>query len=76
MPPAAVDAANDLLAGLDGATNLDNPALQAQLRAAGVTHLYLGARGGSLRADELDTRPYAKLLYREDGVSIYALQWE
>ena len=76
LPPAAVDAANDVLAGLDGATNLDDPALQAQLRAAGVTHLYLGARGGSLRADELDTRAYARLLYREDGVSIYALQWE
>lgn len=76
LPPAAVDAVNGLLAGLDGATNLDNPALQSQLRAAGVTHLYLGARGGSLRADELDTRSYAKLLYREDGVSIYALQWE
>ena len=76
LPPAAVDAANDILADLDGATNLDSPALQAQLRAAGVTHLYLGARGGSLRADELDTRAYAKLLYRQDGVSIYALQWE
>jgi len=78
LPPEQVDAHNRLLASLSSATSLEDAALRAQLRAHGVTHLYLGARSedaGSpgLRAAQIDGHPSATLIYRQEGVSIYTL---
>ena len=73
LPPATVQDMNALFRQLASASNLDDPALRARLAAAGVTHLYLGAVGGSLRPEEIDGRVFAHLLYRQDGVSIYRL---
>lgn len=61
------------LARLAAATSLDDPALRAELAALGVTHLYIGPRAGALRVEQIDGRPFVTLLYRRDGVSIYAL---
>jgi hypothetical protein len=73
LPPATVQTMNALFRQLASAPNLDDPALRARLAAAGVTHLYLGAVGGSLRPEEIDGRVFAHLLYRQDDVSIYRL---
>jgi hypothetical protein len=73
LPGDTVAALNDLLARLGAASNLDDPALRAELAAAGVTHLYLGERQGSLLPEQIDGKPYARLIYREGGVSVYAL---
>ena len=67
---------NELLARLAAASNLDDPALRAELAAQGVTHLYLGTRPGALKAEQIDGKPYARLVYREDGVSVYELALE
>lgn len=85
MPPALYPAAlpegewramNELLARLAAASNLDDPALRAELAAQGVTHLYLGTRPGALKSEQIDGKPYARLVYREDGVSVYELALE
>lgn len=73
LPPATVQSMNALFRQLAGAPNLDDPTLRARLAAAGVTHLYLGAVGGSLRPEEIDGRVFVHLLYRQEGVSIYRL---
>ncbi|MBI3960096.1 MAG: hypothetical protein HY328_14885 [Chloroflexi bacterium] len=73
LPPATVQAMNALFRQLASAPNLDDPALRARLAAEGVTHLYLGAQGGALRAEQIDGKSYAALIYRRDGVSIYRL---
>ena len=74
LPHATVQQMNERFARLAAATNLDDPVLRAELAGQGVTHLYLGVREGALRPEEIDGKPYAMLLYRQDGVSIYALQ--
>lgn len=49
------------------------PTATAFLRRAGVTHLFLGQRGGFLDAAELLRNPDLKLLYSQDGVFILGL---
>ena len=73
LPAATVQAMNGLFRQLASATNLDDPAVRARLAAEGVTHLYLGARQGSLRPEQIDGKSYADLIYQRDGVSIYRL---
>lgn len=74
LPHADVLAVNERGARLAAAHNLDDPMLRADLAAQGVTHLYLGARQGALTPDAIDGKPYAELIYRQDGVSIYQLK--
>lgn len=64
---------NESFARLATSGNLDDPSLRAELAAQGVTHLYLSEGRGTLRAENIDGREFAQLLYRQDGVSIYAL---
>jgi hypothetical protein len=44
------------------------------LREQGVTHLFVGARGGFLDPAELARNPELRMLYDEDGVFVFALQ--
>lgn len=73
LPRDQVLAVHARLARLANATSLDDPSLRAELVAQGVTYLYIGPRAGALRAEQIDGRPFVNLLYRRDGVSIYAL---
>jgi len=53
----------------------DRTTLQA-LQAAGVTHVYIGARGGPLKGEKLmGLHPY-RLLYHRDGVWIFGLEYD
>ncbi len=45
----------------------------AVLRAAGVTHVYLGARGGPIDEAALQQNPAFRRIYQRDAVSIYEL---
>ncbi len=42
-----------------------------RLRQAGVTHVYVGARGGSLKPQQLDGNPHFSLLYASGPVRVY-----
>lgn len=44
------------------------------LREFDVTHVYVGARGGYIKPDQLNSHPDASLLYAEDGVFIFAIR--
>lgn len=43
------------------------------LYAHAVTHVYVGARGGYIKPDQLNRHPNTTLVYAEDGVFIFAL---
>lgn len=64
---------NDLAATVSGLENLDAPALRARLRALDVTHVYLGARGGSLKLDRLRAQPALREVYQMGDVHIFEL---
>ncbi|MBP8110347.1 MAG: hypothetical protein KBG20_21875 [Caldilineaceae bacterium] len=69
---ASFDAANEMLAALAAATDLDDPALRARLAAAGVTHLYIGPReGNGFQIDRLRNSPHARLIYEQDGAAVF-----
>jgi hypothetical protein len=48
----------------------------ALLRARGVTHVYVGERGGSISPQELIASANFRLCYNEKGVRIFALEDE
>ncbi len=64
---------NAFLAELSEARSLDNPALLAQLRERGVTHIYLGARGGHLNPNALESHDFTRLVYQDGPVYIFEL---
>lgn len=51
---------------------LGQPEIRARLRALGITHAYLGVKGGPLRPDQL-LRAGGRPLYAREGVWIFAL---
>jgi hypothetical protein len=69
---AGVD--RDLLELLARAENLDDPFLRALLHRAGVTHVYLGARGGKPSRRGLARRPWVGAEYRDGAVEILRLR--
>lgn len=60
------------LADLGG--NLATPEAVARLRQEGVTHVYLGARGGPLSLDALLASPDYELVYQHGPVAIFQLR--
>jgi hypothetical protein len=50
------------------------PTTLALLRAAGVTHLYIGSRGGPIDERRVRASPAYHPVYRRGGVSIYELR--
>ena len=74
LPADRVQAINALLQPWAAAESLADPDLREQLRAAGITHLYLGARPGKLKREELLGAPYLRLIYDREGVLIFELK--
>ncbi len=56
--------------------SLNNPAARTTLRTAGVTHIYIGERGGHLCPEYLYNRPFVKLIYKDRWVNIFELKDE
>lgn len=63
----------DLADALMQAQDLTSPAFIASLADAGVTHLFVGARGGPLQPERLDDPHYVEL-YRFGPTRIYRLE--
>jgi hypothetical protein len=60
------------LAELSG--DLAAPAAIAELRRWGVTHVFVGTRGGPIAADELRASPDYELLYEDGHASVFRLR--
>ena len=50
-----------------------DPAQATWLQEMGVTHIYVGARGGFFDSSELSRNPGITEIFHEDGVFIYSL---
>ncbi len=73
-PRAYRDALQSLAAAVEAHPALTNPGLLARLRAEGITHVMLGARGsGPMTPALLDGNPRCHELYRDGAARIYAL---
>ncbi|MBN1402075.1 MAG: hypothetical protein JXA74_14640, partial [Anaerolineae bacterium] len=70
--PAYVSAINALAGAVEDANSLDDPALLAHLQAEGVTHVFVGSKGGRLLPKELDPNPHFTLRYALGPTRIYA----
>lgn len=64
---------NALLEPLAQPRSLNDSDFRARLRSDGVTHIYIGARGGPLDPLELLNRPFVKLVYNDGPVYIFKL---
>ncbi len=72
-PRETVRRINALLEVWSQSDSLDDPRLRDMLRARGVTHIYIGAKGGHMRPEKLLGRPYVRLIYENSGVYIFEL---
>ncbi|MHB0856981.1 MAG: hypothetical protein ACYC5M_05355 [Anaerolineae bacterium] len=67
------DGIGDLARTVERAPSLDDPALLARLRQEGVTHVFVGTRGGRLLPKDLDASLNYRLLYASGPTRIYEL---
>jgi hypothetical protein len=67
---AEVNAFNE---GLARVTDFSSPQTVAQLRAAGVSHVFIGAKGGNLKPEMFVGNPYYRLLYANGAVWVFEL---
>lgn len=73
LPPGFAERTNDLeeIVRTGGATT---PPALAALRSAGITHVFVGSRGGYLKPDELIASPDYQPLYDVAGAGVFALR--
>ncbi len=74
VPREQAVAMNQLFETWSQVQHVDDPNLRSELRAIGVTHLYLGSNGGHLVPENFRNRPYLTPLYAQGGVEIYRLE--
>ncbi|NLD74030.1 MAG: hypothetical protein GX649_15110, partial [Chloroflexi bacterium] len=65
------EAVRDLSLAVEEADSPDDPALLARLAAEGVTHVYVGAKGGHLLPRDLDPSPHYRVIYSDGPVRVY-----
>ena len=72
-PPGLAQRTNDLeeTVRTRGPTSAEG---LAALRQAGVTHVFVGARGGYLKAEELAASAAYEVVYEQDGVRVYRIR--
>lgn len=66
------EAVRDLALLVEGAASLDDPKLVEALRHEGITHVYIGSRGGTLLPARLDSSKHYQLLYSRGPTRVYA----
>jgi len=69
--PGYHQAISDLAHTVEEAESLDDPVLIARLAREGVTHVFVGARGGRLMPKDLDPSPHYQLRYASGPVRVY-----
>lgn len=52
-----------------------SPAVLQALRAAGVSHVFVGARGGYLKPEALAALPAYEMLYHQDGAWVFRINY-
>ena len=72
VAPSYFEEVNDLARTVEEAPSLDDPALLARLKDEGITHVFVGARGGRLMPQELEASPHYRLLYSSGPARVYA----
>jgi hypothetical protein len=70
--PAWETPVNDFNRRLRAVTDAEAPATLALLRAAGVTHVFIGARGGGLTPEMFVNQPHYRLLYSNGAAWVFA----
>jgi hypothetical protein len=53
----------------------DSPAVLQALRAAGVSHVFVGGRGGYLKPQELAALPAYEAVYQQDGAWVFRINY-
>jgi hypothetical protein len=69
----AINAFNEKLAAL---TDADTPDTLALLREMGVTHVFIGAKGGSLKPESFLDSPHYRLLYTNGAAWVFEVTGE
>jgi hypothetical protein len=72
VAPSYFEEVNDLARTVEEAPSVDDPALLARLKDEGITHVFVGARGGRLMPQELEASPHYRLLYSSGPARVYA----
>ena len=62
---------NELARLVEEAESVDDPALVERLAQEGITHVYVGSRGGKLEPKLLDPSPNYVLRYAVGGARVY-----
>jgi hypothetical protein len=62
---------NRLAEQVAAVTDAEAPETLALWQAAGVTHIFIGARGGSLRPEMFANRPHYRLLYQNGAAWVF-----
>jgi len=69
--PAYREGVNDLARIVEESKSLDDAALRERLAREGITHVFVGARGGRLMPKDLEASPYYRLRYAIGPVRVY-----
>ncbi|MCL4458359.1 MAG: hypothetical protein M1136_08225 [Chloroflexi bacterium] len=54
---------------------LDSADSLSLFQRQGITHVYIGARGGIIKPEELLSSPHYRLIYHDDGVWIFKIEY-
>jgi hypothetical protein len=73
--PAYVQQITELAQRIEAAPDPDAPTFLAMLRARGVTHVYIGAKGGPLPLPKLLINPHYQLLFTYNATYIFAINY-
>jgi len=74
--PEYVRGVNELAGVVEGVGDPDDPAFVARLVEAGVTHVYVGARGGPLMPRDLDGSVHYRAVHERGPVRVYEVKNE
>jgi hypothetical protein len=72
--PAYIEQVNALARAAEVAPTA--PGTLAMMRAAGVTHVYIGQRGGSLQPEVLAADPHFRPIYHQGPVWVFAVDYD
>lgn len=71
--PDLLQFVSDFNEGAKSITDWSTPEAAAWLREQGITHIFIGAKGGFFDPAALATNPQMKMIYHQDGVFIFAI---
>ncbi len=69
--PAYREGVNTLAQAVEGIEDVDDAQLLQQLVDAGVTHVYVGAKGGALKPHQLEPSPHYERIYAMGPAHVY-----